>query len=985
MGNPVEVWKAEKHGLDVWPDLLRYVEQRTPMKDISAPDLERMKWHGVFYRKRDTPGTYMLRVRLTGCELTAKQAKEIAYVACDYGYGIVDITTRAGLQIQGLHIENVPLAVERLTSVGLTLKQTGHDNIRNVFCHPLSGVDSDEAIDTRPLCREISGLFLDNRTYSDLPRKFNIALNGRLHHGIHYWTQDISYLAYQAPEAGVMFQVLLGGTQGQTPHLGHHLPVLFRPDQVLSVTRALLDLFRIKGSREKRDQARFHFLIEQIGTGGVLAYLEEHLDFPLCPCVNAPPPPGGYDELVGWFRQKQANLWTMGLCVPLGRLSWQQLEGLAVLANKWGDGSLRTTHEQGIAVVDIPTELKEAAATDAAAHGLSLHADSLAQNTMACTGKQFCSIGVTEGKSRMFQLIAKLRQRTLTLHGIRIHMSGCPSGCAQHFTADIGLKGVRVRRLLGTREGFDVFLGGGISGQVRLGIPYKLGVDVGQLPQLIEEVVREYYVRHRPGQTFSAYWRDELRSEDAAKVADGEYTPPTWSCEGCGYAHLGENPPIFCPNCAGLRRQFARLEGGAEPTVQVSREGENSPPRPDGFLFAAKEEAILENQGFTVEVAGREYALFRVNDNMYAVDNVCPHEGAQLAQGEVQNGVVTCPWHGWAFDVCTGCSVAPNGHNVCKYETKVENGSVYIRTEGADSPPSVNTAVPMAASAMARGLSPKTATLRVVEVVSETSDTKTFRLDNSSGAIPSHRPGQFASVCITIEGREAWRNFTISSSTTQSDFLDLTVKRSPLGKVSNALHDSITAGSTLKIRAPQGAFYFYPDRHTEPLVLISAGSGITPMMSILRYLADHGCDLPCLFLYGARSVADIIFQKECAALAERMANLRYVVSLSRPSSDWNGLIGRIDFALVQELVANIRGSRYFLCGPGDFIQTLREPLLAAGVSEERVHTEAFHIASKDPSHESSAHSSPGIRFSPCANVGRAEAIMPRSGNASLDR
>jgi len=696
MGNPVEAWKAEKQGLDVWPDLVRYAQQRTPMKEISAPDLERMKWHGVFGRKRDTPGSYMLRVRLTGCGLTARQAKEIAYLACEYGYGIVDITTRAGIQIQGLHIDSVPRAVECLTSAGLSLKQTGHDNIRNVLCHPLSGVDPEELFDTQPLCREVSELFLGSRSYSDLPRKLNIALCGRPDHAIHYWTQDISYLAHRTPEGEVVFQVLLGGTQGQTPRLGEHLPVLFRPDQVVRATRALLDLFRTQGSREKRDEARFRFLIERIGMGGVLAYLEEHLDFPLRPCVSPPPPPAGYEELVGWFRQKQRNLWAMGLRVPLGRLSWQQLEGLAVLANKWGDGSLRTTHEQGIAVLNVPTEFKDAAATDAAAHGLSPYVDSLARNTMACTGKQFCSIGVTEGKSRMFQLIAKLRQRGLALHGIRIHMSGCPAGCGHHLTADIGLKGVRVRRLLGTREGFDIFLGGGICGQVHLGTAYKLGVDAGQLPQLIEEVVREYYVQHRPGQTFSAYWRERLRSRDATKVADGEYTPPTWSCRGCGYVHLGEHPPVFCPNCAALRRQFARLKEAAEPTGQVSRERESPRPHADGFLFVAKDEAVLEGHGLAVEAAGREYALFRVNGKVYAIDNACPHEGAQLAQGDVQNGVVSCPWHGWTFDVCTGCSVAPTGRKVRNYETKVENGSVYITTGSAESAPSADAAPPVA-------------------------------------------------------------------------------------------------------------------------------------------------------------------------------------------------------------------------------------------------------------------------------------------------
>ena len=121
-------------------------------------------------------------------------------------------------------------------------------------------------------------------------------------------------------------------------------------------------------------------------------------------------------------------------------------------------------------MIDIPTGFKDAAATEAASLGLSVHADEFEQNTMACTGSQFCNIAVTETKGHMFQLIEKLRKRMLKLHGIRIHMSGCPSSCAQHFTADIGLKGVRVRRLLGTREGFDVFLGGGLAGQVHMAL-----------------------------------------------------------------------------------------------------------------------------------------------------------------------------------------------------------------------------------------------------------------------------------------------------------------------------------------------------------------------------------------------------------------------------------------------------------------------------------------------------------------------------------
>ncbi|MEE8129855.1 MAG: Rieske 2Fe-2S domain-containing protein, partial [Vicinamibacterales bacterium] len=393
---------------------------------------------------------------------------------------------------------------------------------------------------------------------------------------------------------------------------------------------------------------------------------------------SPPTPASQYDDLVGWFRQRDSTLWTMGLCVPLGRLSWNQLEAVALLAKRWGDGHLRTTHEQGLAVINIPTGFKDAAATDAAAVGLSIHADSLARNTMACTGTQFCNIGVTETKGTMFRLIDTLRQRMLALHGIRIHMSGCPSSCAQHFTADIGLKGVRVRRLIGAREGFDVYLGGGVAGDVHLGLRYKLGVDVDQLPLVIEELVKEYYLKHRSGQTFSAYWREHLQESEAAQVGEDDYKPSTWVCERCDYHHRGEDPPVFCPGCAGVRRLFARLDDQA--AAETLAETASLPVcRDDGFVFAAADGAVHERSGVSVEIEGRTYALFRLRGTVHALDGICPHEGGLIGEGAITNGLVTCPLHGWTFDACTGCSVEPAGNDIGHYETRVEGGNIYMK------------------------------------------------------------------------------------------------------------------------------------------------------------------------------------------------------------------------------------------------------------------------------------------------------------------
>ena len=563
MANPIEVLKREKHGLDVWPDVLHHARAKTQMKEIPPPDLERMKWYGVFYRKRDVPGTYMLRIRITANELTAAQAKEIARIAYEYGYGIVDITTRANIQVQGLHIEGIPRALERLAAVGLTTKQTGLDNVRNVFVHPLSGVDPEELIDTRLLCHEITKLFLDHRDYADLPRKFNIAMCGRAEHATHYWTQDLAFLAVEH-EGQVGFRVVTGGKQGQSPQLGRLLPVVVPPESVAPFTGAILDLFHEQGSREKRDSARFHYLIEKIGTAGVLEEVESRLAIQFERCDAEFSAPIGYDDLVGWMPQKSnrfsAEHWALGLRPALGRMSWTQLEGVGLAAERFGTGRLRTTPEQGLVILDVESNDRDAMATVLARWNLSVYVDSRVRSVMACTGKQFCNIAVTETKAHALQLIDQLRQRSLELHGIHIHMSGCPSACANHHTADIGLKGVRVRRLLGTREGFDVILGGGVAGTLKLGLPYQMGVDVNQLPNLVEELVREFYLRHAPGESFSEYWRNELKRRKPAAAKEEEYQPPIWECDNCGHRHSGDDPPVYCPKCAALRRHFARWE-----------------------------------------------------------------------------------------------------------------------------------------------------------------------------------------------------------------------------------------------------------------------------------------------------------------------------------------------------------------------------------------------------------------------------------------
>ncbi|MBI4593487.1 MAG: hypothetical protein HY728_04675, partial [Candidatus Rokubacteria bacterium] len=339
--------------------------------------------------------------------------------------------------------------------------------------------------------------------------------------------------------------------------------VFVLPERVVDVTYRILQTFRELGSRSaKRTQLRFRYLIERIGPDGVLTEVEQRLGDALPRFPAPPPPPRETESFVGWFPQKQAGRWTVGVAVPMGRLTWRQMEGLAVLARKHGSGTLRTATDQNVLLPDVSGEAREALGRDLAALGLSFDADALTRNMVVCTGKQFCSLAVTETKGYGFQLVEALRRRRVEPYGIRIAMSGCRNAFAQHHTADLGLKGVKVRKGLRIVDGFDIYLGGGVSDTLVLGTLWKKGVPFSQLPELVERVITEFHVSRQGDETFTAFWSRRLRDTTPEVVAPEE--PPSWRCRECEYRHAGEEPPAFCPRCAALRARFVRDDDGVE-------------------------------------------------------------------------------------------------------------------------------------------------------------------------------------------------------------------------------------------------------------------------------------------------------------------------------------------------------------------------------------------------------------------------------------
>ena len=173
--NKIEAIKAARDGLEITEDLARFA--REGWRTIGDDDKERLKWAGVFFR-RPTPGHFMMRIRMANGILTARQLRLLADITRESGRNIADVTTRQQIQLRWVTIEQVPSVMARLEAVGLSSLQTGMDNIRGIVGCPATGLTPNELIDTAPIAADFQRMFLGNRAFTNLPRKFNVTITG---------------------------------------------------------------------------------------------------------------------------------------------------------------------------------------------------------------------------------------------------------------------------------------------------------------------------------------------------------------------------------------------------------------------------------------------------------------------------------------------------------------------------------------------------------------------------------------------------------------------------------------------------------------------------------------------------------------------------------------------------------------------------------------------------------------------------------------
>jgi ferredoxin-NADP reductase/DMSO/TMAO reductase YedYZ heme-binding membrane subunit len=241
------------------------------------------------------------------------------------------------------------------------------------------------------------------------------------------------------------------------------------------------------------------------------------------------------------------------------------------------------------------------------------------------------------------------------------------------------------------------------------------------------------------------------------------------------------------------------------------------------------------------------------------------------------------------------------------------------------------------------GMAPWTGLLKVDRIVRETWQVKTFRLVTpGGGAFPFHHlPGQYLNFTLEIGGRKVRRSYTIASTPSRPGYCEVTIKREEMGLVSRHMHDEVKEGDLLQVTASSGRFTF-TGNEANRIVLVAAGVGITPLMSILRYLTDQNWNGRIDMLYSCKTSKDIIFREELEDLRQRFANFHLTITLSRPENDsWNGSVGRIDAGLLQRTIPDLASVPFYVCGPSEMLSDSASLLRQLGVAESNFHKESF--------------------------------------------
>jgi len=462
---------------------------------------------GVYEQR--AAGKFMVRVRIGAGVVSPYQLERIAQLSRTYGNGILHITTRQDIQIHELTIEDTPDVLEGLLEVGLSPRGGGGNTVRNITACPRAGLCPKEEFDVAPYAIATAEYLLQFKSSYNLPRKYKIVFSGCSADCAFASVADLGFFAH-IKNGRKGFAVYSGGGLGTNPKVGIKIEDFIRDDEIFEVVEAIKKLFDEHGDRSNKHQARLRYVLARLGSeefaklykakraeihrAGLDGDIPEIRD--LMSLFKTADPMGDVGGSlkrslgmgVPVMEEKNAGLFTVRLRLNLGDIPADDLMKIGQIAERFGQGLVRTTQLQNILITGVPRQNIKSVLIALKELGIYVLSNSQPK-IVTCTGAATCKLGLCLSRNLTDAIANELRKRNISTkgNGLTIRVSGCPNSCGHHYIADIGLEGM-AKRIKGRLMPFyDVLAGAKISeGDAQLA--EKLGsVPAKRIPQLIAD------------------------------------------------------------------------------------------------------------------------------------------------------------------------------------------------------------------------------------------------------------------------------------------------------------------------------------------------------------------------------------------------------------------------------------------------------------------------------------------------------------------
>lgn len=515
----------------------------------------------------DAPG--MQRIKIPYGGLNARQLEVLAEVAEEYSDAIGHVTTRQDFQLHFIHIEDTPVIMRRLASVGITTREACGNTVRNVTACPIAGVCRTQAFDVTPYADALTYFLLGHPDTQNFGRKFKVAFSG---------CKDEACALVSLHDFGAIatvrdgkrgFELYVGGGLGTVPQQAKLFSDFVAEEELLPLAQAVSRVFAQYGEKKNRNTARLKFLITKIGIDEfrrrvleeratlapdprwtdfierVHSFEEQGLkrgEFLQIRQQSADPEfQKWYDTNV--YGQRQAGYATVTIALPLGDITSDQLRALADIARTYTRETLRTTVEQNIVLrwvseADLPDLYRD------------LQAANLAETTagtvldvVSCPGTDTCKLGISSSRGLAAELRTHLGAQAMemdeSIRGLHIKISGCFNSCGQHHVADLGFYGMsRVKNGYAVPH-FQVVLGGqwhsnaGAYGLAIGAVPSK------RIPETVDRITSRFLAERQGDESFQAYIK-RIGKAECKKMLDDLLQVPAHEIDPSFYQDWGD-------------------------------------------------------------------------------------------------------------------------------------------------------------------------------------------------------------------------------------------------------------------------------------------------------------------------------------------------------------------------------------------------------------------------------------------------------------